>query len=139
MKKPMPDKLVALLATRPADHPHAAAWRRQALTAALPLLLVTGLVAAWSAAAPLAGAVVAPARLKVELNRKTVQHQEGGIVREILVRDGQQVQAGDALLVVGDLRSEAELRLLQDQHRAARVRAARAEAESRMAPRFELP
>ena len=47
--------------------------------------------------------------------------------------------AGDALLVVGDLRQEAELNLLQDQWRAARARAARAEAESRLAPRFDPP
>ena len=63
----------------------------------------------WSATAPLSGAVVAPAQVKVELNRKTVQHQEGGIVREILVRDGQKVRAGEPLVVVGDVRSDAEL------------------------------
>src|SRR5262249_2078598 len=61
------------------------------------------------------------------------------IVREILVRDGQAVHAGEPLLVIGDLRQEADLRLLQDQGRAARLRAARAEAESRLAPAFEPP
>jgi HlyD family type I secretion membrane fusion protein len=105
----------------------------------VPVLVTAALIAAWSAAAPLAGAVVAPAQLKVELNRKTVQHQEGGIVREILVRDGQSVRAGDALLVVGDVRQDAELSLLQDQWRAARVRVARAEAEMRLATRFDVP
>jgi HlyD family type I secretion membrane fusion protein len=82
---------------------------------------------------------VAPAEVKVELNRKTVQHAEGGIVKEILVRDGQSVRAGDALLVIGDLRSQAELALLRDQWRAARLRVARAEAEARLAARFEPP
>jgi HlyD family type I secretion membrane fusion protein len=81
--------------------------------------------------------VVAPAQLKVQTKRKTVQHQEGGIVRAILVKDGQRVHAGDPLLVIGDLRQDAELNLLQDQWRAARARAARAEAESRLMPRFE--
>ena len=60
----------------------------------LPLAVVAGLIALWSAMAPLSGAVVANGQVKVELNRKTVQHQEGGIVREILVRDGQKVTAG---------------------------------------------
>jgi HlyD family type I secretion membrane fusion protein len=96
-------------------------------------------LAAWSAAAPLAGAVVAPAQLKVEYKRKTVQHQEGGIVREILVHDGQTVRAGDPLLVIGDLRQEADLNLLRDQWRAARARVARADAESRLAARFDPP
>ncbi|HJW12266.1 MAG TPA: HlyD family type I secretion periplasmic adaptor subunit [Albitalea sp.] len=114
-------------------------WQRQVRSLLLPVAVAAGLLAAWTAAAPLAGAVVAPAQLKVEYKRKTVQHQEGGIVREILVHDGQQVRAGDPLLVVGDLRQEAELKLLQDQWRAARARVARAEAESRLAARFDAP
>eukprot|EP01038_Epipyxis_sp_PR26KG_P017686 gene17686-24629_t len=71
-----------------------ATWRRLAGQGLLPVALIAAAVAAWSAAAPLAGAVVAPAQVKVELNRKTVQHQEGGIVREIRVREGQRVRAG---------------------------------------------
>lgn len=110
--------------------------RRRALG---PLLLAATLLAAWSAAAPLAGAVVAAAQIKVEHKRKTVQHQEGGIVRELLVRDGQQVRAGEALMVVGDVRGEAELALLQDQANAMRLRIARTEAEARFAPHFEPP
>jgi HlyD family type I secretion membrane fusion protein len=110
--------------------------RRHAL---LPLLIAGLLLAAWSTSAPLAGAVVAPASVKVELNRKTVQHQEGGIVRELRVRDGQAVRAGDALMVVADLRSDADLAVLKDRWRATRVRIARAEAEARLADRFEPP
>lgn len=109
---------------------------RQARRALVPLAVVAGLAAAWSAAAPLSGAVIAPAHIKVELNRKTVQHQEGGIVREVLVRDGQKVRAGDALLVIGDVRSDSALRLLQDQLDAERLREARAAAEAQLAPRF---
>jgi HlyD family type I secretion membrane fusion protein len=104
-----------------------------------PLAAVIALFAAWAATAPLAGAVVAPAQLKVQSKRKTVQHQEGGIVRAILVEDGQRVHAGDPLLVIGDLRHDAELNLLQDQWRAARARAARAEAESQLLPRWDAP
>ena len=112
---------------------------RQTRRMLLPVALVAGLVAFWSATAPLSGAVVANGQVKVELNRKTVQHQEGGIVREILVRDGQRVRAGQPLVVVGDVRSDAELSLLQDQLRAARVRSARAEAEASLQARFSLP
>ncbi|HEU5293659.1 MAG TPA: HlyD family type I secretion periplasmic adaptor subunit [Burkholderiaceae bacterium] len=114
-------------------------WQRRWHALWWPLGVTAVLLAAWAATAPLAGAVVAPAQLKVQTKRKTVQHQEGGIVREILVRDGQRVRAGDALLVIGDLRQDAELNLLQDQWRAARVRAARAEAESQLSARFDVP
>jgi membrane fusion protein, type I secretion system len=129
------------LLTQPAaaDRGRTVEWRRQLRTVLIPAAVTAGLVALWTWSAPLAGAVVAPAQLKVELNRKTVQHQEGGIVREILVRDGQAVRAGDPLLVIGDVRHEADLSLQQDQWFAARVRAARAEAESRLAVHFEVP
>ena len=113
--------------------------RRQLRRALVPLVLVLALASAWSMTAPLSGAVIAPAQLKVELNRKTVQHQEGGIVREILVRDGQKVRAGDPLLVIGDVRSDSALRLLQDQLRAERIREARAAAEAALAPAFNAP
>jgi HlyD family type I secretion membrane fusion protein len=131
--------LGGLLLSSAADRSQRRALRRQWRALVWPLAVTILLLAAWSISAPLAGAVVAPAQLKVQTKRKTVQHQEGGIVRAILVKDGQRVHAGDALLVVGDLRQEAELNLLQDQWRAARARAARAEAESRLAPRFDPP
>jgi len=110
--------------------------RRQGLRALVPLCVVIALVLLWSFTAPVSGAVVAPAQLKVELNRKTIQHREGGIVREILVRNGQKVRAGDALIVVGDVGNDAELSLLQDQLLAARIRAARANAEAALEPHF---
>ncbi|MBC7994016.1 MAG: HlyD family type I secretion periplasmic adaptor subunit [Rhizobacter sp.] len=114
-------------------------WRRQLRRATVPALMSLSLACLWASLAPLAGAVVAPAQLKVELNRKTVQHQEGGIVREILVRDGQKVRAGEALLLLSDLRGDAELRLLQDQSRAEQVRLARASAEASLASSFMVP
>jgi len=115
------------------------AVHRLMLQALVTLTTAVTLVGVWSALAPIAGAVVAPAEVKVELNRKTVQHAEGGIVREILVREGQAVTAGQALMVVGDLRTDASLAVLQDQRRAQRLRVARAEAEASGAPAFEVP
>ena len=105
----------------------------------LPIAIAAGLIALWSWLAPLSGAVVANGQVKVELNRKTVQHQEGGIVREILVRDGQKVRAGQPLVIVGDVRTDSELSLLQDQLRAARIRSARAEAEAALQAQFKAP
>jgi HlyD family secretion protein len=116
--------LAKLLLSSAADRSQRRSLRRQWRSLLWPLAVTSVLLAAWTISAPLAGAVVAPAQLKVQTKRKTVQHQEGGIVRAILVKDGQQVRAGDALLVVGDLRQEAELNLLQDQWRAARARRA---------------
>ena len=49
----------------------------------LPVAIVGALTAAWASLAPISGAVIAGARIKVELERKTVQHREGGIVRDV--------------------------------------------------------
>jgi HlyD family type I secretion membrane fusion protein len=131
-----PSSLAALLMEGSFD---AAALRRQALRVFVPIAVVVALAGAWSMTAPLSGAVIAPAQLKVELNRKTVQHQEGGIVREILVRDGQKVRAGEPLVIVGDVRSDSTLKLLQDQLGAERIREARAAAEAALATHFDAP
>ena len=131
--------LASLLAQGGLDAAALRELRRQTWRAAVPVAVVIALAGAWSMSAPLSGAVIAPAQIKVELNRKTVQHQEGGIVREILVRDGQKVRAGEALIVVGDVRSDSTLKLLQDQLAAERIREARAAAEAALAPQFDAP
>jgi membrane fusion protein, type I secretion system len=115
------------------------ALRRLSRHALIPLAVAFGLLILWSTLAPLSGAVIAAGRVKVELNRKTVQHQEGGIVRRILVRDGDLVRAGQPLLVIGDVRNDAELSLLQDQLVTERIRYARASAEAALASSFQAP
>ena len=52
----------------------------------------------WAAVAPMSTAAIAPGEVTVEGKRKTVQHFEGGIVSEILVRDGAVVKAGQVLV-----------------------------------------
>jgi HlyD family type I secretion membrane fusion protein len=131
--------LAALLSLRSADPRTRAELRRLARYASIPLAVTGGLLAIWAATAPLSGAIVAAGRLKVELDHKTVQHKEGGIVRSILVRDGDLVQAGQPLLVIGDVRNDAELGLLLDQLAAERIRSARAAAEAALASAFEAP
>jgi HlyD family type I secretion membrane fusion protein len=103
----------------------------------VPLAIASGALALWASLAPVSGAVIAPARIKVELERKTVQHREGGIVRDIKVRNGQQVRAGDVLVVVDDVRSDAELALLEDQFRGERVRHARVMVENALGREFD--
>jgi membrane fusion protein, epimerase transport system len=106
------------------------------------LLIIAGGIlgfALWTALAPLAGAVIAQGVVKVDMNRKVVQHQEGGIVKELLVRDGDKVQAGQTLMVIQDVRVDATLDLLRNQLDAENAKAARLEAERAFLPAVQFP
>ncbi len=96
-------------------------------------------LAAWLALAPLASAVVAPAFVKVDLDRRPVQHAEGGTVREVLVRDGQRVRAGQPLLVLGDVSVDADMNRLTYRVAAERASVARLEAEQASASALHWP
>ncbi len=93
----------------------------------------------WLVLAPLSGAVIAPGFVKVDMNRKVVQHQEGGIVKQVLVRDGEQVRQGQILVVIDDVRLDATLDLLRTQHDGERAKAARLEAERAFLPEVKFP
>ena len=88
---------------------------------------------------PLAGAVVASGVVKVADNRKSVQHLEGGIVKEIRVRNGDRVAAGQTLIVLEDERASAGLDLLAGQWDTAAAKAARLQAERDFRPEPDFP
>ena len=96
-------------------------------------------IAAWIVTAPLTMAVVAPAFVKVDLNRRPVQHPEGGIVRAVLVRDGQRVEAGDAVLLLGDVGVDADRQRLRFRFNAERAALARLEAEQTLSAQIAFP
>jgi epimerase transport system membrane fusion protein len=103
--------------------------RRLGRRAWLVLLLGLAPLLGWLAWAPLASAVVAPAVVKVDLDRRPVQHAEGGTVREVRVRDGQHVAAGETLLVLGDVAVDADVNRLGYRVLTERASIARLEAE----------
>jgi len=93
------------------------------------LVLFLGCFGAWSVLAPLSEAAAGPGVIKAEGNRRTVQHLEGGIVREILVRDGDRVRAGDVLLRLDDVQAGAQLQALEAQRLFLLAQDARLKAE----------
>lgn len=99
------------------------------LAGATAVLVFFGGLGSWAAIAPLDSAAVAPAVLNVETRRKTVQHLEGGIVAEILVREGEPVAAGQPLLRLDGTQARANLQQLRIRQRALRALEARLVAE----------
>jgi membrane fusion protein, type I secretion system len=83
----------------------------------------------WAAYAPLNGAVVAPAVVKVEGNRKTIQHLDGGIVKELLVKEGDRVAIGQRLIILEDTQARAAVDMLSQQSYGLRAQEARLLAE----------
>lgn len=83
----------------------------------------------WAVFAPLESAAIAPGVVSVEGSRKTVQHLEGGIVAELLVRDGDPVEAGQILIRLDDTQARASHDLLHGRYVAALALGARLVAE----------
>ncbi len=94
------------------------------------ILFVTfGLFGSWATFAPLDSAALAPGVVTVKSYRKTVQHLEGGIVKALHVRDGDQVAAGEVLIELDTTQASAEQEMVRSQLIAARALEARLLAE----------
>ena len=91
--------------------------------------LVFGVFGFWSALAPLDGAAFAPGTVTVKSYKKVVQHLEGGIVADILARDGDLVAAGQPLLILDDTQPKASLEIVNSQYVALRMIESRLVAE----------
>ncbi len=103
---------------------------RKARTVGLAIVLITfGLFGGWATFAPLESAALAPGVVTVQSYRKTVQHLEGGIVKELHSRDGDMVRAGDPLIVLDDTQIRAEYGMTRSQLVAAQAMEARLRAE----------
>jgi HlyD family type I secretion membrane fusion protein len=103
------------------------------------ILFGVGGVFGWGAFAMIDSAVVAPGTLMVEGNRRNVQHLEGGIVGEVLVRDGVIVAAGQPLIRLDDTRVRAGLNVVLDETDRLRARIAVLTAEREEAPTPAFP
>ncbi len=77
--------------------------------------LVFGVFGLWAAFAPLEGYAPAPGIVVVRSNKQVVQHWEGGIVKDILVQNGDVVKAGDVLLELDPTQSVAQLEIYNGQ------------------------
>ncbi|CAB1371077.1 HlyD family secretion protein [Denitratisoma oestradiolicum] len=87
----------------------------------LILLIGFGGFMLWALLAPLDSGVPAGGVVSIESQRKTVQHLTGGIVEKILVREGDEVKAGQTLVVLNSTQARANLGIVRAQYLAARA------------------
>lgn len=93
------------------------------------LLLLIGGFGTWAVMSQIAGAVVASGRIEVDRNRQIVQHENGGVVAEIRVDEGDTVTAGDILLQLDGQQIGSQLAIIEGQLYELMARRGRFEAE----------
>lgn len=104
--------------------------RKPLILAAIGVLILVGGFGTWAVTSQIAGAVISSGRVEVEQNRQIVQHPYGGVIQEILVEEGEVVEAGDVLISLDSTELTSELvivrgQLLEIMARTARLRAER--------------
>lgn len=114
-------------------------FRRPAVAGCVAIALFFGGLGSWASVAPLNGAVVTSGVVKVEGNRKSVQHLDGGIVKRLFVKEGDHVEAGDLLIALDDSQARAEFEVLSEQYFVLRASEVRLLAELSGAPELAMP
>jgi HlyD family secretion protein len=104
----------------------------------LILIFVVGF-GVWATIAPLAGGAIAPGIISPDGSRRTVQHLEGGIIRNLRVRDGDFVEKDQPLLVLESVQPKSNFDLLKKQQRTLRITEARLDAERLGKDDLDLP
>ncbi|SPF75086.1 Type I secretion system membrane fusion protein PrsE [Aliiroseovarius pelagivivens] len=103
--------------------------RRPLILGFIALLILVGGFGTWSVTSKLAGAVIAEGQVQIEQNRKVVQHLDGGVVTEILIDEGDTVQAGEVLIRLDAGQLASQLTIIEGQYFELLARQARFEAE----------
>ncbi|HWU78925.1 MAG TPA: HlyD family type I secretion periplasmic adaptor subunit [Caulobacter sp.] len=93
----------------------------------------------WAYFAPLDSAVIANGVISSEGNRKTLQHLEGGMLRKILVHEGQKVKAGQILFELDPTQANAAAGITKNQYVALKAMEARLLAERDQRPSISFP
>jgi HlyD family secretion protein len=90
-------------------------WRRVAVAGYVLIFVTFGVIGGWAALTKIDRAVAAPGVVAIETNRKTVQHLEGGIVREILAKEGDAVGQGTILFRLENVQAKANYQATEGQ------------------------
>lgn len=109
------------------------------VTAVVGLVLGFGAFLVWAFTAPLGEAVVAHGEVTVVSNRKAIQHQYGGTIKEILATEGARVKKDQVLIRLNDAQPRAVLSAVQGEYLSALAMEARLLAERGGRPRIEFP
>ena len=103
--------------------------KRHMTAGMIALIILVGGFGTWSVMAQITGAVITSGQIEVDRNRQVVQHPDGGVVEEILVDEGDLVEAGDLLIRLDPSVLQSELAVVEGQLYEILARRGRLEAE----------
>lgn len=134
---PAPQPKKALAKVQPKKAPAGAppgpetAWSptRYLTIGLIGLAILVGGFGGWSLFANISGAIISSGRVAVDSNRQVVQHPDGGVVDQILVREGDRVEAGQTLIRLDPTLLSSNAEILRDQLYEIVARGTRLEAE----------
>jgi HlyD family secretion protein len=137
-------KLKSSIDEFPAQEPHSDETElKQRLSSGMTVAGVVVLATlGWGSVAKLSSAVIATGTVVIEANSKKVQHQQGGVVSEILVKNGSKVVAGETVVRLDDTQTRASLgvissQLIELEGRKARLAAERdTDSQIKLTPEF---
>jgi HlyD family secretion protein len=113
--------------------------RRHLLGGAVIAVMLTAGVGGWATTTELSGAVIAPGSMVVDSNVKKVQHLTGGIVGELMVRDGQHVHSGEVVLRLDETITRTNLAIVTKGLDEMTARQARLASERDQAEEIDFP
>lgn len=103
------------------------------------VVVLAGGLGGWASTAEISGALIAPGSIVVESNVKKVQHPTGGVVGEVLARDGDLVKAGDVVVRLDDTVTKASLAIVVKTLDGLMARGARLQAEQQGLDKITFP
>jgi len=103
------------------------------------VVILAGGLGGWASTAEISGALIAPGSIVVESNVKKVQHPTGGVVGEVLARDGDIVKVGDVVVRLDDTVTKASLAIVTKNLDGLWARAARLQAEQQGLDKIVFP
>jgi HlyD family secretion protein len=103
------------------------------------VVVLAGGLGGWASTAEISGALIAPGQIVVESNVKKVQHPTGGVVGEVLARDGDLVKAGQVVVRLDDTVTRANLAIVTKNLDGLWARAARLQAEQQGLDKIVFP
>jgi HlyD family secretion protein len=118
---------------------HAGALRGARLMGYTGLAIFMGTLGVWSATANISGAVIGMGQFVAEGNLRKVQHQTGGVVAQLLVREGSRVAEGELVIRLDETLPRANLLVITRQIDELTARGARLEAERDGASSVSVP